>query len=541
MRASASGPAHYRTAVAAQRDVDATLHGVATIEPVAQAAVAFPVSGTVATVAVTPGTTVTGGQPLATLDTASLEANLHDQQATLDQAKLTLQHALAGQSVALPSSTTRSFAVTGAPVKVTLYGGLAAGAPADDLPGAQQAVLAAQHQVDAARTHADGAIASATNVCAGVDVTADPTTALAALNACQTALHDVATAQAAVSDAQTALATASSALDALLEQLANQVPPTTSTTVPPTTTPPTTTAPSPTPPMTDTPTTARPPTTTTTAPPAPTEPDTSSDSVRGGPARSGGSGGSSRSGSAPANKPPSSADLVAFQSAVDAAAADVTMAGQALAQATVVSPITGTVVAVNIAPGQSVTAGSTTQTIVVAGAGGFEATTLIGLDDVPTVKVGQNATVTADGATTAIDGSVVSISAVPAGTTSTNYRVEIALPPDATGLLNGAIGSVAIMTGTAAGVAVPTSAVTTTGAIHTVRVLEAGTVRTVAVQVGVVGDTWTQITSGVQAGEQVVLASVDEPLPSAATSASSTADRQTANLGARIQRAGGTP
>ena len=33
-----------------QRDVDAMLHGVATIEPVTQAAVAFPVGGTVATV-----------------------------------------------------------------------------------------------------------------------------------------------------------------------------------------------------------------------------------------------------------------------------------------------------------------------------------------------------------------------------------------------------------------------------------------------------------------------------------------------------------
>src|SRR5690349_12401469 len=80
MRASASGPAQYRTATAAQRSVDATTHGVATIEPVTQAAVAFPVSGTVASVAVAPGATVTAGQPLATLDTASLQANLDSQQ-----------------------------------------------------------------------------------------------------------------------------------------------------------------------------------------------------------------------------------------------------------------------------------------------------------------------------------------------------------------------------------------------------------------------------------------------------------------------------
>ena len=257
----------------------------------------------------------------------------------------------------------------------------------------------------------------------------------------------------------------------------------------------------------------------------------------------GGSVSRSSSGSAAANTKPTAADLVAYQSAVDAATANVTVAQQALAQATVVSPIDGTVVAVNLTPGQAATAGSTTQTVVVEGAGGFEATTTVSLDDVPSVKVGMHASVTADGSTNAIDGSVVSVSAVPASTTSTNYRVVIALPADATGLLNGAIGSVAIMTGTASGVAVPTSAITTTGAIHTVRVVEAGAVRTVAVQVGVVGDTWTQVTSGLSAGAQVVLATVDEPLPNSATASTAAANGQGAvfPFGGRVQRTTGTP
>ncbi len=557
MQASASGPAEYRTAAATQRSVDAVLHGVAVIEPVTQAAVAFPVGGTVATVAVTLGAAVAAGQPLATLDTSSLEANLHNEQAALDQANLTLQRALAGESVAAPSGT-RSFAMTSGRVTATLYGGVAAAVP-DDIAAAQQAVLAAQQQVDTARNHAAAALASATTVCAaiGVDPSTDPSGAVAALTACQTALQDVAAAQAAVSDAQTALATASTTLDDLLKQLVDQPPPTT-TTVPPTTTavpPTTTTSPAPTTTV-PSPTTTQPaPAPTTTAPPrspATSAPDTTttapdaSGSRTGGGTRSGGggtsgSGGSRSSGaSGTTTAKPSAADLVAYQSAVDAATANVTMAEQALAQATVVSPIAGTVVAVNLVPGTAATAGSTTQTIVVEGAGGFEATTTVSLDDVPTIKVGQPATVTADGATTAVDGSVVSISAVPASTSSTNYRVVIALPPDASGLLNGAIGSVAIMTGTASGVAVPTSAVTTTGAIHTVRVREGSTVRTVAVQVGVVGDTWTQITSGLQAGQQVVLAAVDEPLPGSATSATTTANRQGTFPFGRIQR-GATP
>ena len=52
----------------ADHDVDAVLNGVATIEPVSQATVAFPVSGTVASVDVEVGDRVAVGQTLATLD-----------------------------------------------------------------------------------------------------------------------------------------------------------------------------------------------------------------------------------------------------------------------------------------------------------------------------------------------------------------------------------------------------------------------------------------------------------------------------------------
>ncbi len=573
MRASASGPSSYRTATASQRDIESLLNTVATIEPVSQATVGFPVAGTVATVAVAVGDTVTAGQTLATLDVTALTATLHQKQAALDAANLTLQRALNGESV---SATTRSFSTARATPQYILY----AASTSDsnpDLAAAQQAVLAAQHDVDTARAQAATSLASATTVCAaiGVDVTTDPAAALTSINACQTALQAVVTAQTAVSDAQTALASASGALDDLLTQLANQLPPptteppTTTTTEPPTTEPPTTeptTAPSPTTTEPSPTTTVAGPTTSTTEPsPMTTAPPTTSTTVpspattpgRGGPpagdttatttpgdssgtgsatgTRSGGSGGFSRSaassggggggGSAPAAASPSSADLVSYQSAVDAAAGDVTVAQQALAQATVVSPIAGTVVAVNIAAGDSAAAASTTQNVVVQGPGGYEANTTVSLNDVAKIKVGQAATVTADGATAPVAGKVVAISAVPTSTAATtSYGVVIALPPDAPSLRNGAIGSVGIVTGSASGVAVPTSAVTTTGTRHTVTVVEGSTTQVVAVQVGVVGTTWTQITNGLQAGQQVVLATVSEPLPSSATNVTTNAN-----------------
>src|SRR5262245_35425178 len=92
------GGAGLRTANAATRNVSATLDAVGTVEPVTQAAVAFPVAGTVATVDVPVGAKVARGQTLATLDPHDLQAAVDQAQAAYDQANLTLQRALAGES-----------------------------------------------------------------------------------------------------------------------------------------------------------------------------------------------------------------------------------------------------------------------------------------------------------------------------------------------------------------------------------------------------------------------------------------------------------
>ena len=89
----------YRTMTVADHDVDSLLTSVATIEPVSQATVAFPISGTVSTVNVAVGDQVAVGQALASLDPQSLVETLHTKAAALAQAKLTLSKALSGQSV----------------------------------------------------------------------------------------------------------------------------------------------------------------------------------------------------------------------------------------------------------------------------------------------------------------------------------------------------------------------------------------------------------------------------------------------------------
>ncbi len=119
-------------------------------------------------------------------------------------------------------------------------------------------------------------------------------------------------------------------------------------------------------------------------------------------------------------------------------------------------------------------------------------------------------------------------------TGTSSFAVAIALDGDTSALHNGGIGSVAIVTGsTAATLAVPTSAVTTDGSTHTVQVYDGTTVTTTRVEVGVIGPVWTQITSGVTEGQQVVLAELDKPLPSSATSSSNSNHGRTVTVNGR--------
>jgi len=240
----------------------------------------------------------------------------------------------------------------------------------------------------------------------------------------------------------------------------------------------------------------------------------------------------------------SSSDIVAAQKAVDAAQAGVTVAQQAVAQGTIVSPIAGTVTSVTIAVGDSITAGSSTDVIRVAGSGGYEVTTSVSVTDLPHVALGQDATVVPDGSTTALAAKVVQIGLVPnpSSTTTTSYPVVLSLSDPATELPDGGLATVRIVTGSLqAATAVPTSAVTTSSTNHTVVVLDGGKPTTVVVQVGTVGSTWTEIAGGVEVGQTVVLADLSQALPGSATSGSTTATNGSARSTTGSRTGGFTP
>lgn len=189
-----------------------------------------------------------------------------------------------------------------------------------------------------------------------------------------------------------------------------------------------------------------------------------------------------------------------------------------------VSPIDGTVAQVAIAVGNQVGAGSTLQTITIVGRAQYQVTVSVPLNQIDLIKTGQQASVTVNGVQVPLSGMVTMIGVLNDSATSTpSFPVTVLLDPTGQTLFDGAGASLTIDVGSANGVlTVPTSAVTTTGTQHTVTVLSGTSTSVVSVGIGVVGPELTQITSGLKAGQVVVLANLDQPLP---TSSSATGSR----------------
>jgi HlyD family secretion protein len=496
---TSSDPHAYRTATATTGNVTRELHGTGVIEPVSQATVAFPIAGTVKSVNVKLGGEVATGTTLATLDTTSLESQVLSKRATLASAQLNLYKALHGESVTGGGGTGGN----GGNGRTPTTNAVTTAAEFNNVSDAAQAVATAQHAVDGAMAAVNDALAAADTAC-GQKPETQPRHGGSSGGSGGTGHHG-----------------------------------------PPASTPPTS---------------VKPPTTTTTTTPANgTAPSTGIGSAAcqaaqqslfaaqedlaqkqqtlgqaenaygealrsssAGNGQNGGNGNANRglngaSGSNNSNSVTYSADdLVSYQAVVDAATAEVAAAQESVAQATIDSPISGTVVALSLYTGQQVTAGSSTADVVIAGSTGYEIATSIGVNDITQVKVGDTAAVVPDGSLERINGKVVFVGSPATTNTSTTYPVIIGLGGAPASLRNGAMATTTIDVATSQtdAVLVPTSAVHNLNGRHTVSVLKDGKTTTVAVEIGVVGAQKTEITSGIDAGQTVVLADVGAAVPS---------------------------
>jgi multidrug efflux pump subunit AcrA (membrane-fusion protein) len=237
--------------------------------------------------------------------------------------------------------------------------------------------------------------------------------------------------------------------------------------------------------------------------------------------------------------PQTPAQIAQVQATVDSAQVAVDTAGRGVDSTTLKAPQAGVVLAVNGKVGESSGTSSSSSTtsstgtsatggtsssassasssassagsgfVVIANVSQLAITANIAEADASKIKLGQPAQITFPGTGTTATGSVVQIT--PQSTVTNNvvlYPITIAVdsaPPDV-GV--GATASLSIQTSAKDSVLrVPTAAITTLGDRHTVTVRREGADAVVPVQIGIQGDTDTEVLSGVAEGDTVVLPS----------------------------------
>jgi HlyD family secretion protein len=243
------------------------------------------------------------------------------------------------------------------------------------------------------------------------------------------------------------------------------------------------------------------------------------------------------------NDQPADADTVASaQTAVDKDEVALKQARSALADTTLKASVAGTVGTINAVKGQSSSGSASssgssgTSSSTTSGSGGtsggsgsstassssssstglveivdaahLQVTADVAEADIVKVRNGQSATAVFAASNKTVQGRV---SAVDTTSTVTNnvveYGVTITLDASAANLRVGQTATITITTGTRQdALSVPTSALTRTGDRYTVLRRANGADSTVEVQTGLVGTTDTEITGGLDEGDQVVIA-----------------------------------
>ncbi len=241
---------------------------------------------------------------------------------------------------------------------------------------------------------------------------------------------------------------------------------------------------------------------------------------------------------------PSTTTIAQDQAAVTQAQATVTADEKAVAETTLLAPVAGTVTAVNgsvgdtvggsgssvsrgaanaAASGSSATgaaaAGSTANTSSSSSSSFATIETLNALAvvsgfaeaDATKLAVGQPATITFP----ALPDVEVAGKVTAVATTSTvvanvvTYNATIALINPPAEVLDGMTANVAVVVDTRSHVMqLPSSAITTNGTLSTVQLLNNGSTSVTRIQTGLVGDSSTEIVSGLQLGSVVVIPTV---------------------------------
>lgn len=208
--------------------------------------------------------------------------------------------------------------------------------------------------------------------------------------------------------------------------------------------------------------------------------------------------------------------LTAAQASINVARAGLAAARQSLADTVLRAPIDGTVADVSIDVTDAVAAGTTVMTIVPDAP--FEIVAEFSEADALKLAPGQPATVSFDALPgTTAQGVVTSIASLPTSSTTTTgqlttgsgvttYSATITLDEAPDTVREGMSVSVVVTTQQVDDVVwVPTAAITTVGDSSTVTIRDGEVDRVVEITTGLAGDAGTEVTSGVAAGDELVI------------------------------------
>lgn len=203
------------------------------------------------------------------------------------------------------------------------------------------------------------------------------------------------------------------------------------------------------------------------------------------------------------------------QASIAVAQAGLTAAEQALDQTILSSPIDGAIASVSLEVGDTVTPGLAAMTVIPDAP--FEIVAEFSEADAIKLAVGQPATVSFDALPgTSAQGTVTSVAMIPTATTGasgqvtgggvTTYSATITLDEAPAGVKEGMSVSVVVTTQQVDDVIwVPTAAITTVGGKSTVTVRKGETDTVIEITTGLAGDSGTEVTSGVQEGDLLVI------------------------------------
>jgi multidrug efflux pump subunit AcrA (membrane-fusion protein) len=470
-RGSTAAP-QYRTTAAALGTIRQTLSLTGNLAPVAQSNLNFQVSGTVTAIDVSAGQTVTAGQVLATVDPSALQTTLTQDQANLTaaQAKLT-----ADESSGSTASTNTAQQIASA--KTTL---------ANDQT-AYNDTIALNSQTtrndQAAIASAQAAVAgdSAAVAAAQTTYSNDGCSGSTPPPACTTDTQNLSTAKSQQVKDTSTLASAQQALPTdtvRAQQSADQA------------------------------------------------------SAKVASDRTALSNAESTTASA------SQASAVAQDNAGLAQAQQaVTTAQDAVSEAALTAPTAGEVAQVNLSVGSTTSGSSSSAAAAAASAsaaqfivltpGSFEVTSTVSDSVISEVAVGQNAVVTAAGSTNGLQATVTSVGVIATVSSGVaTFPVTVQITGSHPSLRDGMSATVVVVVNQVVGVlTVPTSALHTTGTASFVNVLQAGKLTPVTVTVGSADSLRTQITSGLSAGQTVVIATVTSTIPTTGAAGAGTTRR----------------